>query len=64
MAERYLLEYHIVLDSAAPDAWRLGVWFEPILPDGTSVLQAAVESLVTLVHYRLRSLKDEVPTLL
>ena len=30
-----LLEYHIVLDSAAPDAWRLGVWFEPILPDGT-----------------------------
>ena len=32
---RYLLEYHIVLDSAAPDAWRLGVWFEPILPDGT-----------------------------
>lgn len=32
---RYLLEYHVVFDSAAPDAWRLGVWFEPILPDGT-----------------------------
>lgn len=32
---RSLLEYHIVLDSAATDAWRLGVWFEPILPDGT-----------------------------
>ena len=32
---KYLLEYHVVLDSAAPDAWRLGVWFEPILPDGT-----------------------------
>jgi hypothetical protein len=30
-----LLEYHIVFDSAAPNAWRLGVWFEPILPDGT-----------------------------
>jgi hypothetical protein len=30
-----LLEYHVVLDRAAPDAWRLGVWFEPILPDGT-----------------------------
>ncbi len=30
-----LLEYHVVLDSAAPDASRLGVWFEPILPDGT-----------------------------
>jgi hypothetical protein len=32
---RYLLEYHILLDSADPDGWRLGVWFEPILPDGT-----------------------------
>jgi hypothetical protein len=32
---RYLLEYHVVIDSADPDGWRLGVWFEPILPDGT-----------------------------
>lgn len=30
-----LLEYHVDFDGPAPDAWRLGVWFEPILPDGT-----------------------------
>jgi hypothetical protein len=31
----FILEYHAVLDSAAPKAWRIEVWFEPILPDGT-----------------------------
>lgn len=32
---RYLLEYHVDLDGDSPETWRLNVWFEPILPDGT-----------------------------
>jgi hypothetical protein len=32
---RYLLEYHVVLDRPEDGIWWLGVWFEPILPDGT-----------------------------
>ena len=31
----YLLEYHVELDAPDDGVWRLGVWFEPILPDGT-----------------------------
>ena len=32
---RYLLEYHTVLDRPEEGLWWLSVWFEPILPDGT-----------------------------
>jgi hypothetical protein len=32
---RYLLEYHTVLDRPEAGTWWLSVWFEPILPDGT-----------------------------
>lgn len=31
---RFLLEYHVDFDGPAPDAWGLGIWFEPILPNG------------------------------
>ena len=31
---RYLLEYHVDFVGPDPDAWWLGIWFEPILPDG------------------------------
>lgn len=32
---RYLLEYHVKIDGSGPESLWLGVWFEPILPDGT-----------------------------
>jgi hypothetical protein len=32
---RYLLEYHTILDVPEAGTWWLSIWFEPILPDGT-----------------------------
>jgi hypothetical protein len=33
--DRFMLRYGIVLDEMEGGTWTLGVWFEPVLPDGT-----------------------------